>query len=504
MKLMSKKEKTVPEAEQKKEKVMTKYDLKMQRRKEEEVRRKKEERNGKIITAVIVVAVIAFIASFPIRKYMALNGAYISVGEEKITQVEFDYNYAVAKTGYLNSYGSYLSMFGMDISTIEDQPYDTTMTFKEYFEQLAVQNIASTKALKAAAEAESFVYDTSTDYEKLMADLSSQAAAAGVSEEQYLTNTYGPLANVGRLEEIIKETLYTAAYYESKINSMAPAEEEVVAYYDANKASYDSVDYRMTTIKANLPTTNPDGSVPVDAEGNEVAYVPTEEEKATAMAEAKKEAEETLKTVATSGELYTNALQSSVNGKVSSWLFEDGRKAGETYMAEDTVNSTYIVVAFEKRYRDDTPSTDLRIIMTTQSDAQTILKEWESGAKTEDSFIELMAKYDETGAASYGGLYEGLRASALPEGASEWAGAATRKAGDTYAVSEEGGTNYVFYYVGTNEPVWKNSISNTLTSEKMSDYLTEITAAYTVKEEKGRLAYLHVGEENAAETDTAQ
>ena len=135
---MSKKEKTAPAAEQKKEKVMTKYDLKMQKRKEEEIRKKKEERNGKIITAVIVVALIAFVASFPIRKYMALNGTYITVGEEKITQVEFDYNYAVAKVGYLDSYGSYLTMFGMDTSTIDDQSYDGTMTFREYFELVTI------------------------------------------------------------------------------------------------------------------------------------------------------------------------------------------------------------------------------------------------------------------------------------------------------------------------------------------------------------------------------
>lgn len=500
---MSKKEKSAPVAEQKKEKVMTKYDLKMQKRKEEEQRRKKEERNGKIITAVIVVAVIAFIASFPIRKYMALNGAYITVGEEKITQVEFDYNYAVAKVGYLDSYGSYLTMFGMDTSNIDDQIYDGTMTFREYFEQLAVQNIASTKALKAAAEAENFVYDTSLDYQMFIAEMSSQAVTAGLTLDEYITDMYGPLATQERLEDIIKETLYTAAFYENKANSMVASEDEIVAYYEANKASYDSVDYHMITIKADLPTTNPDGSIPTDAEGNEIAYVPTDEEKATAMAAAKAEAEAALETVATEGEVYTNALKSSINSKVSSWLFEEGRKAGDTYMAEDTTNSAYIVVSFDKRYRDDVPSADLRIIVSSTTDAQTILDEWESGAKTENSFIELVSKYDEIGSSSYGGLYEGISAASLPEGMTDWLRDSARKAGDTIALNVEDDANYVCYYVGANDPSWKNSISSTLLSQKMSDYLTEITAAYTVKEGRGKLGYLHVGEATG-ETATAQ
>ena len=503
MKPMSKKESATPVAEQKKEKVMTKYDLKMQKRKEEEARRKKEERSGKIIAAVVIIALIAFVASFPIRKYMALNGTYITVGEEKITQVEFDYNYAVAKVGYLDTYGSYLSMFGMDTATIDDQSYDGTMTFREYFEQLAVQNIASTKALKAAAEAENFVYDTTLDYEMFIAEMSAQAATAGMPLKEYITDMYGPLATQDRLEDIIKETLYTGAYYEKKANSLVATDDEIVAYYDANKGTYDSVDYRMVTIKAELPTTNPDGSKPVDAEGKEIAYVPTEEEKATAMAAAKVKAEEALKTVATDGEVFTNALQSSINSKVSSWLFEEGRKAGDTYMAEDTVNSTYIVVAFEKRYRDDVSSADMRIIMSSQTDSQTILKEWESGAKTEDSFVELLAKYDETGAASFGGLYEGIGSSVLPEGASDWVRDSARKAGDTYAVNAEDGTNYVFYYVAAGDPAWKNSINNTLLNQKMNDYMEEITAAYTVKEGRGKLGYLHL-DEKIAETETAQ
>lgn len=486
---MSKKEKTAPQAEQKK--VTTKYDLKVQKRKEAEAKKKREALRSKIIMGVIIVAVLAFILSFPIRRYLALNGTYITVGEEKITQVEFDYNYAVAKAGYLETYGSYLSMFGMDTTTIDEQMYDGTMTFKQYFEQLAVQNIINTKSLKKAAEAENFVYDTALDYEMFIANLSTDAVTSGVSLDEYISATFGELATEERLEDIIKETLYTAAFYNHKTETSIPAEADIVAYYEENKTDYDSVDYHMTTIKAELPTTNPDGSVPVDEEGNEVAYEPTEEEIVAAMAEAKKEAEEAVKTVATDGEVYTNQVRASINSNISSWLFEDGRKAGDTYVAEDTINNAYIVVAFDKRYRDDTPSTDMRIIMTTTTDSETILTEWESGAKTEDSFIQLVSKYDEVGSSSYGGLYEGLSAAVLPEGMAEWATDSARKAGDTFAINVEEDYNYVCYYVGANDPAWKNNIRSILLGDIMTNYLNDLSQGYEVKEGRGKLDYLH-------------
>lgn len=493
---MSKKEKTAPVAEQKK--VMTKYDLKVQKRKEAEAKKKREAIRGRIISVVVVVALLAFVLSFPIRKYMALNSAYITVGEEKITQVEFDYNYTVAKASYLETYGNYLSMFGLDVATIDSQSYNSTMTYRDYFEQLAVENIVNTKSLKAAGEAENFVYDTTLDYEKFIADLSSDAATAGVSLKEYIKTTFGELATEARLEEIIKETLYTAAFYKHKAEQSEPTDEEIQSYYELHKAEYDSVDYHMTVIDAELPEGN-------EAEG-ENADKPTEEEIASAMADAKKKAEEALKTVATEGEVYTNQRRSSIDTSISAWLFEDDRKAGDTYIAEDTVNNSYKVVAFDKRYRDEAPSTDLRIIMNATTDAQTILKEWESGAKTEESFIQLVAKYDEVGAAAYEGMYEGLNASVLPEGMSDWANDSARKAGDTFAINIEGDTNYVCYYVAQNDPSWKNSISSTLLSADMATYLEDLAKGYEIKEGRGKLAYLHPEEAADAATDaeTAQ
>ena len=503
---MSKKEKAVTEAaEQKKDKVMTKYDLKQQKRKEAEQKAKKEAVKGKIIGAVLILALAAFILYFPISRYISLNTAYITIGEEKINRVEFDYNYALAKNTFLNSSeGSYLSMFGFDVNNIDSEMYSGDMTFKDYFDQLAVQNIADTKALKAAADAEGFTYDTNAEYDAFVADLNLQAAMSGMSLDDFVKASYGTYATLDRLEGIIRETIVTAAFYESKAEAMMPTEDEILAYYEADKANYDSVDYHMTVVDAQLPTTAPDGSVPVDEAGNEVAYEPTEEEITTAMAAAKEKAEAAVATVGTEGEAYTNVEEIYINGLVSDWLFDEVRKAGDTYVAEDNNNHRYLVVSFDKRYRDDAPTVDMRIITTSSVPSQNILDTWKNGSATEQSFIDLLNIYDEAGTASYGGMYEGLKTSDLPEGMTEWAADPARVAGDTFAIDVEGETNYVCYFVGTNDPKWQINIRSVLLSESLGKYLDEIAQGYEVQDPKGHLKYLQVAQDSSVEAVPVQ
>lgn len=480
--------KTAPEAAEQK-KVMTKYDQKMQRRKEEAERAKKEALKGKVTGIVIVALLAAFILSFPIRSAIAVNSAYITVNGEKITQVEFDYNYALAKISYLNTYGTYLSMFGMDSSTIDTQMYSDTLTFGDYFEEIAVDKIINTKSLVAAAEAEGFTYDTTEEYKTAIADMKATAEAEGVTFKQYLQAVYGSLATESRLKSIIEETLYASAFYAQKADEMLPTEDEITNYYNENKASYDGIDYHMSIVEADLPSTT------TDADGNEVTYEPTEEEIAAAMAIAKEKAEEARETVAEEGEGYTNVNQQSgyFNSLITEFLFDESRQPGDTYVAEDTSYNRYLIVSFDGRYRDETPTVDARIIVNTTTDAQTILDEWKAGEATEESFQELVAKYDENG---YGSdyVYEGLSASNLAEEMGEWLTAAERQAGDTFAINVENEANYVVYYIGANDPSWQIYIRDTLLQETMNGYLEEISAGYAVEDPKGNLAYLQEAE----------
>ena len=111
---MSKKE--TQNTEQKPEKVMTKYDLKMQRRKEQKERELRQQKVSNIIGIVVVALLVCIVASFPVRNYLTIHGTYVKVNGENISKVEFDYNYHVASSGYLSQYGYYLYMMGLDLS----------------------------------------------------------------------------------------------------------------------------------------------------------------------------------------------------------------------------------------------------------------------------------------------------------------------------------------------------------------------------------------------------
>ena len=86
------------------------------------------------------------------------------------------------------------------------------------------------------------------------------------------------------------------------------------------------------------------------------------------------------------GEAHENEKKSSVNYLISDWLFDDARKAGDTTVITNDNSHCYYVVAFEKRYLDETPSADVRVIIPTEDKTgEEILEEWKNGAATEDS-----------------------------------------------------------------------------------------------------------------------
>lgn len=508
------------------EKVVTRYDRKMQARKEQKEKEKRQQRFSTIIGVVIVAALVCLVASFPIRNYLAVNETYVKIGGENISRVEYDYNYYNSRNAYLTQYGAYMSMMGLDTSAnLETQMYSDTLTWKDFFDQLTVENMINQKAMLAQAEAEGFTADTDAEFANFEKTLAEAAKTAGVSEKEYIQQAYGPYATMDRISEYVKDSIMTSTYYDSVAEQKAPSEEEIQAYYEENKDTYDSVDYRLVTVDAELPTEPTELADPVeeteaaDAEGAEntdaadaeteaadVPYEPSEAEIEAAMAEAKAKAEEAEKTVAKDGELHENVTKAGAVSMIADWLFDSERKAGDTTVIENETSHRYYVLAFEKRYLDETPSVDARVLGTQTEDGQALLDEWKAGEATEESFAALCAEYsDDVYTAADGGLYEGITKGGMHEELSTWLFDGSRAAGDTVSITTTGETEeenytYVMYYVGQNDPAWKLSIRATLQNEAMNAYTEEISADVQVEDPKGRLNYLKV---EAESTETA-
>ena len=523
---MSKNEKVTENKEQKEQteqKVMTKYDRKVQKRKEEKEKEKKEERISTTVGIVFLVALVCLVASFPIRTYLATHETYVVINGEEVNKVEFDYVYNTSKNNYITQYGSYLSYFGLDTSKdLSTQMYSETLTWQDYFEQNAVESLKQNKALMAEAKAAGFTYDTTDEYNTFKETIKTSAAAAGVSDKEYVRSIYGSYATMGRIEEYVKNDMVMNAYNQKLQEDNAPSDDEVQSYYEENKATYDSVDYRLTTIEADLPTEPTELADPVeetaaDTTGStdgtaatdstqDTAYQPSDAEIAKAMEDAKVLADDAEQTVAKDGEAHENEKKSSVNYLISDWLFDDARKAGDTTVITNDNSHCYYVVAFEKRYLDETPSADVRVIIPTEDKTgEEILEEWKNGAATEDSFAELCKKYtQDTSAVENGGLFEQVTKTGMTEELSNWIFDSSRQAGDTVAITVSDST-YVLYYIGQDQPEWKINIKNTLVSDTMSQHIQDITADVTVEDPKGKLNYLKVQAEEsaAAETETA-
>lgn len=511
---MSKNEKETEQTE----KFVTKYDRKMQKRQEQKQKEKKEKLVSTILGVVIVAALLCLVASFPIRTYMAVNETYIKVNGENISRVEFDYNYNVVKNNYISQYGSYLSYFGLDTSKdFSTQMYSDTLSWKDYFEQMAVESITTDKALRAEAEAAGFTHDTTEEVASYVESLKAAAQTAGVSVKEYVKQNYGSYATVGRIKKFMESAFYTNAYYTKVSEDKAATDEEITAYYEENKSDYDSVDYYMTVIDADIPTEPTELADPVeetaentDSENTEntedTPYQPSEAEKEKAMADAKELADAAVETVATEGELQENILKASAANVTGEWLFDESRKEGDTTVIEDATNFRYYVLSFVKRYRDESPSADVRIIAAADNNGQEILDEWTNGDATEESFAALADSYNEgTSFTAEGGLYQAVTPNGTQEELAAWIFDDARAAGDTASIDTAEGYNYVVYYVGPNDPKWKLDIADTLLADTMTQYLDEICSKVEVEDPEGNLNYLKVeAEQEAAEEAEAE
>ena len=198
----------------KSEKKMTKYDLKMQRRQEEEKKAKKEKaiiKTGCILAVIICVCIAAW--KF-YDNYQEKHGPYITVGDHEIQKAEFDYYYYSSLNSFASTYGSYLSYFGLDTSKpLDQQQYSDTMTWDDYFQQQAVNQLKNVYALTDEANEKGFEYDASSDYDDMVTSIKSYAQQQGVSEDEYCKSVFGSDATLEGIKPYVEMSGLASAYY---------------------------------------------------------------------------------------------------------------------------------------------------------------------------------------------------------------------------------------------------------------------------------------------------
>lgn len=348
-------------------KIMTKYDRKMEARRLEEAR---DRRNAKIakfvmtaIVTVVIVAAVCLVAGNIIKKNQALNDTYIKVGEHDITRLEYDFYYNNYMNQFLNMYSSILPYMGLDTSgDLSKQQYTDNMTWKDMFDQSAVNMITSTKSLYDDALANGFEYDTTKDYNEYVASLKSGAESAGVSLSQYYKAMYGTYATADNVKPFVVESLIAESYYDKLLEDNKPSEDEVGAYYEANKKDYDQASFYMFPVSASTDDT---GAVLVSYEqavetANDMAerVMNGEDFETLCLEYATDSMKASYEPVDSEYSLTTGRTYSSINSAYADWIYDENRKEGDVEVFEDSANQTCYVVRFVSVvYDENSPET---------------------------------------------------------------------------------------------------------------------------------------------------
>lgn len=466
------------QTEEQSDKVVTRYDRKMEKRKKEEEKERRSWKRFKIVSIVILAAVAVSIV-FSIgtsfyNRYTVLNQTYFQVGDHDITRLEYNYYFNNVYSNYLSMYGSYVSMMGLDTTVdLDEQTYpgNENMTWKDYFDQSAVEQIQQIKAMADEARENGFEYDSSEDMASYETEIAAQAESASVSESEYYTLMYGDYATPSRIETFVEENLLASAYYNHLVEENQPADDEITAYYEENKNSYDTVTYRSFYFEVDTSAGEETGS-----------------EESTA-AETTTAAEETT---------------------VEETTLDTAEETAEETAAEET---TAAEAETETASEEETGMTDEEIAAAMDElkvQADEMAARLEAGEDFEDLCVEYASEDqkenyggEEDGSLTEEGSYYGA-----PSVAADWLFDESRQEGDiTVLESESLNRYYVVQFISrqNDEETTNESIGNLLASQVVSEYVTEIAQEYTVTDVAGDLHYLTVPEESteAAETETA-
>ena len=146
-------------------------------------------------------------------------------------------------------------------------------------------------------------------------------------------------------------------------------------------------------------------------------------------------------------------------------------------------NVRHILISFTDDTSSSSEATDEQK-KAAKASAEEIYKQWQSGAKTEDSFAALAKeKSKDTGSAADGGLISGITANSnYVESFRNWATDSSRKVGDTGIIESEYGYHIMFY--SGKDYAWKSTIRSTKSSEDFEKKLTELEDSDEYKLEK--------------------
>ena len=505
---------------------------------ERQIAEQKEAKKVKIYSIAFVVVLVALIAvaivvginrSIESRGVHEKNTVAATVGSHELSNAELSYYYIDYVNNYANSYGSYLSLFGLDSSVaLDKQVYDTETgeTWADNFITESASSAQNVLALADAAEAEGYTLpeDQQTQVDLLSNNLDAYATIYGYDNaDAFLKAQYGNGASKESYLAYYSRNLLASAYQSAHQDSLTYTSEQIQEAESKDPGKYSSYSFAQYHIPVSKflsgGTTDENGTTTYTAAERDAAVVAAKaaiapltkatnlDELNTAIAEMK-----INEGTDASASVYTNLSRSGINTYLVDWITDDARQEGDLTCIEvpntvtdengeeyetvsafyvalytgkndnetELVNVRHILVGFSGDQNEDGTYTD-EAKEAARTSAEEILNEWKSGDATEDSFAELAnTKSTDSGSNGNGGLYENVYPGQMVTAFNDWCFDADRKPGDTGIVETSYGY-HVMYFVGTAGQTYREyQITNDLRTEDMQTWMDGLLEDYPI------------------------
>jgi len=409
----------------------------------------------------------------------------------------FDYFYRDAYSTFCQQNLDVISLYLDTTKPLDEQWYDQqqNVTWADYFMNLAESSIQRTYCLYDEAMAEGYAATAEDDkaVESAVSKLEAQAKDKDSDLASYLVSYYGRGCTETTFREYSRIARIAGQIQKQYEQSLAYSAEELSDYYDSHRSAFDAVNYRIYPVAVKTDA----GTVDLDAS----------QEKAESIAEQSRGDEQTylslIKADAGPDSAYAtgdysrrdNYTYTYVPDNLAEWLFDTGRKEGDTTAVQNGQNGWYPVYYLPLNPHDYTTA-DVRVIEVADyykdadkayASAQKLLGTFESGDGTENSFAALA---DENGAAD-GGLKQNTALGELDDAAEAWAFDAARQPGDAAAVKgENSASSYLVYYVGPGMNCRDWFVEKALRESAVEDWIDKLQGGGTLKEDKLGMQYV--------------
>ena len=489
-----------------------------------------------VMALVLVIAIVAgsmqLISNSGVREKKTI--AY-TVGDHPISSAEFSYFYTDSVNNFMNQYGSYASMFGLDPTKPLDQQFkdeEKTTTWADDFIATAKESAKAvyTMADEAKAHDHSLSQEEKDAIDGAIDNLELYGKMNGLgSAEKYLKALYGNGSTVESYRAYLETSMLADTYRAAYADSLTYEENQYREHEKDHFDQYSSFSYNQYYLPADKflqgGTTDEEGNVTFSQEEKDASVKACEEaakeltsdkvlkaadmDKLIAALPMNKEVEDAASTY------YNHSDYRSMPADIAEWLADSSRKAGDkTYIANESTTQNeegetvthiggYTVLMFESRDDNKEILPNVRHIlvsyeggttdengMTTYTDeekaaakekAEELLKKFQDGEKTEDAFAALATENTmDPGSKDNGGLYENVYRGQMVPTFNDWVFEDGRKAGDTGIVATEYGY-HVMYFCGDGSLSYRDSMIRSELQQADMDawYKTLMDAAVT-------------------------